>query len=106
MGRMGSLESWRGSTVRTPHPRDFPIEGGLKSHTAEIGRRTTYSGLEIDTMKTLKIAAMTLALQLGFIGFAATAFGQTKYVNSPKTCTVHVLTQGGSPTAQTVLVCG
>ena len=52
-------------------------------------------------MKTLKIASIALVLQLGFIGYSATAFGQT----NTKQCTIHVLTQGGSPTATTVKVC-
>lgn len=57
-------------------------------------------------MTTLKTAALSIALLVSFVAYSATAFGQTKTVTSPKTCVVHVLTQGGSPNAQTVRVCG
>jgi hypothetical protein len=57
-------------------------------------------------MTTLKISALSISLFISFVVFSATAYGQTKHVNSPKACTIHVLTQGGSPNATTVLVCG
>ena len=52
-------------------------------------------------MKNLKIAALTLVCMVGYVTFSLNAYGQT----NTKSCVVHVLTQGGSPTAQTVKVC-
>ena len=56
-------------------------------------------------MTTLKISALTFSMLVSFVAFSANAYGQTKQTHQPKTCTIHVLTQGGSPTAPTVRVC-
>lgn len=49
-------------------------------------------------MTTLKISILAISLLVSL-----NASAQTKQIT--KTCTIHVLTQGGSPTATTVKVC-